>query len=267
MDTLINHAIVRILPDTATLFQGAADDFTQRATKAINEKQRFTVVLSGGETPKFFFDALVKHARAVPQIVWGKIKFFFADERYVPADNAASNYHLAYEHLFSKLPVPAENIYRIPTELNDPHSVAEMYQQTLRQVFNSEQNELPLFDVVYLGLGANGHTASLMPESDIVRAYIDGGNRINALVAALWAPDLHMYRITLTPGVLNNSAGVCFLVTGTDKALAVSQVLQGSFKPLQYPAQLIRCSHGETVWYLDQKAANKITKGRICNGQ
>jgi 6-phosphogluconolactonase len=258
MDIVINHAVVQIFSETAALFQEAAIDFIQRAIKTVNEQQQFTVVLSGGETPKFFFDALVKNSQVTPQIPWEKIKFFFADERYVALDDAASNYHLAHEYLFSKLPIPAENIYRIPTELEDPHQAASVYEQTLRKVFNNKQDELPRFDVVYLGLGANGHTASLMPESDVVRTYLDAGNKIKALVAAQWVLDLQMYRITLTPPILNNSKRVCFVVEGASKALAVSRVLQGSFKPLQYPAQLIKCIHGKVVWFLDQKAAEKL---------
>ncbi len=258
MDNIINGHIIRIFPDAATLFQVAAEDFMLRANKALKQQEYFTVVLSGGETPKAFYEALVKKDR-IASLSWQKIKFFFADERYVPAEDPANNYHLAQQYLFSQVPILPENIYRIPTDFNDPHIAAAQYENTLREVFKTERHQLPLFDLVYLGLGSNAHTASLMPDTEVVKAYLDAGNKPNALVAALWVPELKMYRITLTPPALNNSAGICFQVKGGDKALAVKEVLQGSLNPLHYPAQLIKCAQGETLWYLDQQAAEKLS--------
>ncbi|HVV69339.1 MAG TPA: 6-phosphogluconolactonase [Gammaproteobacteria bacterium] len=254
MDTVINHALLHILPDAISLFEAAAEDFAQRAIQAVSKKQQFNVVLSGGETPQLFYDTLVKNSQTT-KIPWQKIKFFFGDERYVAADDSASNYHSAYVHLFSKLPVLTENIYPMPTDLKDPSLAALQYEQTLRQVFNSE---LPIFDLVYLGLGADAHTASLMPNSEVVKNYIEVGT--SKLVEALWVEKLQMYRLSLTPPALNNSQCVCFLVKGEDKAPAVKEVLRGSFDPSQFPAQLIRCAGGETIWYLDEKAARSLLR-------
>ncbi len=266
MDIVINYSSIHIR-NTAALFQMVAKDFMQRAIKAVNEKQLFTVVLSGGQTPKLFFDALVKNVQEGPEFSWEYIKFFFGDERYVSADDPGSNYHLAYTGLFSKLPIPRENICEIPTNLKDPQVSAEKYAQTLRNVLNIKNDELPLFDLVYLGLGVNGHTASLMPGSRVVKAFIDAKNgekRKQKWVIAVYVPELHRYRITFTPSILNNSKRICFLVTGADKALTVWKVLQGPFEPLQYPAQLIQCVHGETAWYLDQAAAAQLRRPAAC---
>jgi len=249
MDTLI-------FPYPADLFQAAAEDFVRRAMAAFAIKDEFTVVLSGGETAKFFFDALVENACYQQPVFWKKIKFFFGDERYVSADDVQSNYYCAKEHLFSKIPVPVENIYRIPTEFIDPNAAAEQYAITIRQAFNLKKKEFPNFDLVYLGLGDDGHTASLMPESEVVKL---ASTRKNcSLVATLWVPRFKMHRITLMPAAINHSTCICFLVTGKNKASAVSQTLSGPFDPQRYPAQLIQCDDGNIIWYLDQGAAEKL---------
>lgn len=259
MDLIIKNNIIHIFSADESLFQAAANDFVQRAIKTINEKSFFTVVLSGGDTPKFFFKALVEISQKQPSIPWQQIKFFFGDERFVASEDSASNYHMAYQYLFSKLPIPAENIYRIPTECSNPEIAAEKYEQTLRKAFDIKSKELPLFDLVYLGLGENAHTASLMPGSDLVKSYIDNPKlEKNPLVASAWVPELNMFRVTLTPTALNHSRNISFLVTGESKATAAWQVLQGSYQPLQYPAQMIHCKDGKTVWYLDQPAAKKL---------
>ncbi len=252
MAVVINDYLLHILPDASALYEAAAQDFIREAILTIHKQPFFTVVLAGGETPKLFYDTLVQCSQTAP-IPWQKIKFFFGDERYVPKDNAASNYHVAYAHLFSKVPVLPEHIYPMPTDLKDPMAAAEQYEQTLRSEFQGAQ---PLFDLVYLGLGANAHTASLMPDSELVKNYLAMGT--SKLVDALWVPKLQMYRMTLTPPALNHCKKIGFLVTGEEKAIAVRDVLQGPFKPLHYPAQLIRCEQGKTVWYLDEKAAIQL---------
>lgn len=268
MDTLI-------FPHSADLFRVAAENFAQRAIAAVVANNVFTVVLSGGGTAQFFFDALVENERYHQQRVpWERIKFFFGDERYVSADDPQSNYYSAKEHLFSKISVPAENIYRIPTEFKDPKIAAEKYEMTICTAFNLKKNEFPKFDLVYLGLGEDAHTASLMPESDVVKSAslraaaqqfsgdivptLDDARNDYSLVAALWVPQLKMHRITLTPDAINHSGCVCFLVTGANKASAVAQTLSGPFDPQRYPAQLIQCADENIIWYLDQEAAEKL---------
>ncbi len=241
---------IKIFASPDELFHAAAEDFTQRALHAVDAKGVFTVVLSGGNTPKSFFDALTENKFCQEKTPWDKIKFFFGDERYVPADDSASNYHMAYEHLFSKVPVVKKNIYPIPTDLHDPKDTAKNYEATLRKVFQIKYHEFPRFDLVYLGLGENGHTASLMPFSEVLTPPAD------QLVASLWVPELKMYRITLTSSAINNSLCIIFLVEGEKKVSAVYEVLEGAANPERYPAQLIH--NGKTIWYLDQAAAKKL---------
>lgn len=199
---------IMVFPNTKGLFQFAAKDFCQRATTAINAKGFFSVVLSGGNTPKSFYHSLAQSKEKIP---WMQIKFFFGDERYVPSHDANNNYHIAYEHLFSKVPINPENIYRIPTEFNDPKDAAKNYEQTLRKAFHITNKACPEFDLVYLGLGDNAHTASLMPASDIVRYYTKHPFPKNAqLVASLFVSDINMYRITLTPKAINNGMNIIF---------------------------------------------------------
>jgi 6-phosphogluconolactonase len=261
MVTMTTNQEVKIFPTVNDLFDAAAKDFMRRAIAVVSEKGIFSVVLSGGNTPKLFFNALTSldcHKKNVP---WHKIQFFFSDERYVSLKSNESNYYTAYEYLFSKVPVNPENIYRISTELSNPDDAAKDYDQTLRHAFNINDKDLPRFDLVYLGLGDNAHTASLMPFSDIVTHYSDHtlADEDNQLVVSLWVPELNMFRITLTPRAINNSKNIIFLVTGANKKMAVSEVLEGPADPKRYPAQLIHCVHGKTIWYLDQLAAEELS--------
>ncbi len=247
---------IKIFKSSHDLFQFAAKDFEKRAQDAGNDKEIFSVVLSGGNTPKELFDILTRYKETIP---WQKIQFFFSDERYVPANDTKSNYHMAYEHLFSKLSINPKNIYPIPTEFNDPNEAARVYEQTIRDAFHLKNNSTPQFDLVYLGLGDNAHTASLWPFSDVVKRYVENpADHSDQLVAALFVSETNAYRITLTPNALNNGKNIIFLVTGVDKATAVWEVLQGPSDPNQFPAQLIHCQSGKTIWYLDQMAASKI---------
>lgn len=244
----IKNKEIKLFSKLHDLFQTAAEDFAYRAIDLVNNKGVFNVALSGGNTPKVFFEILSQL-----QIPWDKIRFFFTDERYVPVDSSENNYHMADQYLFSKISIPRENIFRIPTEFKNPEEAAKEYELILRKAFciKDIDNEFPQFDVVYLGLGDDGHTASLMPFNNLVL------NK-HQLVASIWVSKLKMYRITLTPSVINHSENIIFLVTGENKAPAVSAVLEGKFEPQRYPAQLINCIAGKTIWYLDKAAATLI---------
>lgn len=255
---MTNNQEVKIFATPTELCQFAAKDFSRRAIAAVADKGAFSVVLSGGNTPKLFFDTLTKEKSKIP---WGEIHFFFGDERYVPMNDIESNYHMAVEHLFSKVPVNPENIYRIPTEFNDPNDAAKKYEKTIRKVFHIRDNDPPQFDLVYLGLGVNAHTASLMPFSDIVRYYAKNPSpdEDDSLVSALFASEINMHRITLTPTAINHAEAIIFLVTGKTKANAVADVFGDKINPILYPAQLIESVNGKTIWYLDKAAAVKIS--------
>jgi polyphosphate glucokinase len=244
--------------DAHALFEAAAADFCQYAQIVIKSDQVFRVLLSGGKTPIPFFDLLASDYKE--KIPWQHIQFFFSDERYVPADHPDSNYHMIFKHLFSKLPVPLENIFPIATTFQDPQEAASHYDHLLHKVLQSKGNELSTFDLCYLGLGKDGHTASLMPGSEVVQQYARSSiaQTRDQLVASLWFAKESRYRITLTPPAINASKKVVFLVVGENKAFAVSQVLSDSKSPIEYPAQLIHAVNGKLYWYLDQPAASKI---------
>lgn len=248
---------IKCFANANDLFQFAAEEFTTRSIACVKEKGTCTVVLSGGSTPKFFFSILTGMESYKKRIPWGDIKFFFSDERYLPVESADNNYHMVNEHLFSKVPVLADNIYRMKTEFNDPNEAANDYEKMIRSVLHLNATAFPSFDLVYLGLGEDAHTASLMPFSDVVMRYAENvqAETIQPLVASLWVPHLSMHRITLTPPAINHSARIIFQVTGQSKAQAVKHVLKGQHDPQAYPAQLIHPEHGQTQWYLDKDAA------------
>ncbi len=258
---MTNPEPVLVFPDAATLFAAAAKDFETRAINAVKAKGLFDVVLAGGNTPKAFYEAVTRLTDYKNRIPWQYIRFFFGDERYVPADDKQSNYHLAYEYLFSKAPINPESIYRIPTEFEQPDAAASAYDSLLRKVLRLADNTLLPFDLVYLGLGDDAHTASLMPASAVVKHAAENPlqDTNHPLAAALQLPASGLYRITLTPNAINHSQQIIFLVNGANKATAVWEALAGPRNPAEVPAQLIHCAHGSTLWYLDQLAASQLS--------
>lgn len=247
-----------ILPDSTSLFKTIADDFMQRVIKSVKDKGIFTVVLAGGNTPKKLFSLLATEPYK-SSIPWDKIYFFFGDERYVPEDQPNNNFFMAHQYLFNHVSVPMVNVFGIPTEYENPAEAAEDYADTLRSVMKVAADQVPQFDLIYLGLGSNAHTASLMPYTDLVKAYANSvdGNDKDQIVAATWVEELGMYRITLTPPVLNNAGSIIFLLEGAEKAEAVWQILQGPYDPVIYPAQLIKSTQ-PLIWFLDQSAASQL---------
>ena len=243
--------IVRVLTDPPAVFTAAASEFLQRARTAIQGSGRFTVALSGGSTPRNLYSLLATQS----DVSWGQIRFFFSDERHVPPDSSDSNYRMANESLFSQAPIPKENIFRVPAEIPDPDTAAQSYEQTLRQFFQLETNEddgtLPRFDLILLGLGPDGHTASLFPGTAAL-------HEDERLVAANWVEKFKTWRITFTYPVLNNAATVLFMATGAEKQEALLQVLQGKPDPETYPAQGIKPTNGSLLWLVDQAAAGPM---------
>jgi 6-phosphogluconolactonase len=243
---------IRVAADRDGLAQMAAEEFAQLADEAIRAQGLFAVALSGGSTPKELYARLASEQHPFrDRIDWGKVHFFWGDERHVPPDDPQSNYRMAREAMLSKLPVPAANIHRILAEKPDAAAAAAAYEQTLREFFRLPAGGLPRFDLVLLGLGPEGHTASLFP-----------GNTVAAdplrLVAAPWVEKFDTYRITLTPAVLNHAARATFLVAGADKAEIVHEVIHGAYRPDELPAQAIRLENGRVLWLLDRDAASKL---------
>ena len=237
---------VLICADAAELALEAARRFAELAEAFTNDAGRFTVALSGGSTPKAMFQILAEKPFA-DSLPCPSIYFFWGDERCVSPDHAESNYRMANETLLSKVPVPRENIFRIPAEDEDHERAAAIYSETLQTFFAEEQ---PGFDLVFLGMGADGHTASLFPGTTALCA---GGG-----AAANYVDKLQSWRITLTADAINKARNVIFLVAGADKAPALKEVLEGPRNPKQYPSQLIKPSHGALLWMVDEAAAKLL---------
>jgi 6-phosphogluconolactonase len=239
---------IRILNTQADLFQSAAEDFVTLANQAIAAHGKFTIALSGGSTPKGMFSLLA--SGAFPAIPWEKIFFFWSDERHVPPDDPDSNFRMANEALLSRIPIPAENIFRIRAEEKDAKIAAREYEQTIQKFFALQRGAFPRFDLIHLGMGPDGHTASLFPGS----AGLEENSRS---VIANWVEKFQADRITFTYPVLNHAACVEFLVGGADKAPSVHEILENPRSGL--PAQRVRPVDGRLIWLLDRAAASGLS--------
>jgi 6-phosphogluconolactonase len=239
---------LRVLENSDALFGAAAAEFASLASEAIQSRDKFCVALSGGSTPRNLYSMLANQsARSIP---WQQIYFFFGDERHVPPDHPDSNYRMAREAMLSKVPVPAENVFRIHAE-QDAETAALEYEQTLRKFFGLQANEFPRFDLVLLGVGPDGHTASLFPGSAAL-------NEMQRLVVADWADKFKTYRITLTLPVLNQARCVMFLASGADKASILHQVFEN--KNANLPAQRVCPENGRLLWLIDREAAASLQR-------
>jgi 6-phosphogluconolactonase len=241
---------IRILTTPQELFEVAAEEVVRAATEAVAQRGRFTIALSGGSTPKNLFNLLATNARTV--FPWDRTYFFWSDERHVPPTDPESNYRMAEEIMLSKIPVNAGNVFRIAAENPDAAAVAEAYEQTLRKFFQLQPGQVPVFDLILLGMGPDGHTASLFPNTA-------GLQEKTRLVIANWVDKLRTNRLTMTLPVLNSARTVAFLASGTDKAQVLRTVLEEDAPPEQYPAKLVRPSNGRLMWFVDRAAASQLT--------
>lgn len=210
----------------------------------------FCVALSGGSTPRAFHQLLA----APPyrnRIPWSHITFYWGDERFVPPDDPESNYRMARETLLSQLPIAESQVHRIPTEIGDPAAAAAQYEEEIERSFSLSPGQQPRFDLVLLGMGPDGHTASLFPHTAALHAH-------DRIVVANPVPKLNTFRITLTAPAINNATAVVLLVAGADKADALAQVLTGPRDPETYPSQLIAPTNGTLTWLVDQAAAAEL---------
>ena len=239
---------IRILDNWEDLFQAAAVEFAARASEAVRTRGRFTIALSGGSTPKGLYTLLGNDV--VPSIPWGRICFFWGDERHVPPDHPDSNYRMAYEAMLVKVPVSLQNVFRIHAELKDADAVAVAYEQDLKAFFNLRPGEFPRFDLTLLGLGPDGHTASLFPGTTAL-------HEKERLFVANWVDKFKAYRFTLTLPVLNQSACVMFLVSGQEKSEILREVLENPSADL--PAQKVRPADGRLLWLVDRAAAGALS--------
>ena len=246
-------AEIRVLTTPQELFAAAAEEVVHLANEAVKEHGRFSIALSGGSTPKALYNLLATNARAT--LPWDRMYFFWSDERHVPPTDPDSNYRMADEAMLSKVPVPAGNIYRMPTENQDAAATAEAYEASLRKFFQAKPGEIPKFDLILLGLGPDGHTASLFPGTP-------GLHEKSRLVIANRVEKLRTDRLSFTYPLINAAREVAFLVSGTDKAAVLCSVLEEDVPGEQYPAKLVRPTNGKLIWFLDRGAASALAQPR-----
>jgi 6-phosphogluconolactonase len=239
---------VEILPDPRALAEDAAKRFVAWSFTARHEASSLSVALSGGTTPHALYTVLAS-APYRTQVNWSRIDFYFGDERAVPPNHPDSNYRQACDTLFRPNGVASEQVHRMRAEIKDLDEAAELYTTELMAVVDEG---LPRFDLVFLGLGSDGHTASLFPNNT---GLYERGRWVAPI---LDAPKPPPRRLTLTVPVFNNARQVIFLVSGKDKAAAVREVLRGSAPAGQYPAKLIKPCVGRVLWLLDEQAGSLL---------
>jgi 6-phosphogluconolactonase len=241
---------VRLLANADAIAQAAAAEFLDAALEAVRQKGSFSVALAGGSTPKDLY-GLLSSDPLQAKVPWSKIQFFFGDERHVPPDDPDSNFRMATEAMLAKAPIDPKQVHRIKSEKPNASEAAQEYEQELRESFKLKPDELPRFDLVLLGMGPEGHTASLFPGTKALREQ-------RRLVVSNWVGKLYTDRITLTPPVLNNAARIIFMAHGAEKAPALKAVLEGPYEPEQLPAQMITSPKGRVVWLVDPSAASML---------
>jgi len=230
--------------DEDELFRGAAELILELSAKAIDKKGSFIIALSGGKTPSSLYN-LLAHMPFSKELKWKNIFVFWSDERCVPSDDEQNNSNLARKMLLNHVPIPAENIFPVQVQMSS-EKAALQYEQMLKAFF---KEELPVFDLILLGMGEDGHTASLFPGGEEIPSGI--------LVSAVSKPGDKTKRITFTPEIINNSKHILILVTGNNKAGVLKNVLEGKSKNA-FPVQLINPKHGKLLWYVDAVAAANL---------
>ena len=238
-----------VLATPADLFHAAAGEFVRAGKNAIGARGRFAVALSGGSTPKSLYSLLADKHR---DFDWDRTFLFFGDERHVPPDHPDSNFRMVDESLLRKIQIPTQNVIRVKTEKPDATAAALEYENQLRQFFQPKPGEFPRFDLILLGMGPDGHTASLFPGSD-------GLKEQARWAIANWVEKFKTHRITFTFPVLNSAAEAMFLASGADKADMVHRVLEGKNTP-PYPSQQVQPADGRLLWMVDQAAASKLNR-------
>ena len=244
---------IEIVNDPAEICRTAAGEIQRMADRMAMATKPITIALSGGSTPRGLHALMANEPIIRDGLPWQYLHFFWGDERHVPPDDPQSNYRMAYETLFSPASIPAENIHRVCGEEPDAALAAENYEQELQAFFGLEAGQLPRFDCILLGMGPDGHTASLFPGTEAL-------HETTRLVVANWVEKFETHRITLTVPVLNQADLVIFLVSGAEKAETLKEVLQGDYRPDRFPAQLIRPDNGRLLWIVDRAAASCLTK-------
>ncbi len=235
---------IAALPTPEALAQACAAKFAETAREAIGLRGKFSVALSGGNTPALLFRELAA-PRDGQTVDWQRVHLYWSDERAVPLESAASNFALVQRELIARIAIPTENIHRIPGELGDLPQAAQAYEALIRRNISLNSRGIPRFDLVMLGLGTDGHTASLFPNADELR-------EARKLVVATAAAVAGFRRITMTLPLINAARQAWFLVTGRDKSAILKSVIQE--QGIKFPAQRVRPSDGELIFWADKEA-------------
>jgi 6-phosphogluconolactonase len=241
-----NCGDLRIYETSKTLEEALADLFVSDAREAIRQRGAFFVALAGGRTPQSAYALLARDGRR-DAIDWPRVFIYFGDERCAPPESNESNDKMAFDSLLSKVPVPPQNVHRMHGE-DEPSRAARAYAQMLV----ATMGEVPRFDLVLLGMGADGHTASLFPQTD-------PSKDDDQLVRAIYVEKLRAYRLTLTPRVINNARHVAIALEGSEKAPALYAVREGPYDPIAYPVQIVSPHDGTLTWLVDKAAAVALT--------
>lgn len=247
MKAAVTTSNIRILENAEGVARTAANCFVDIAESSISAQGQFSVALAGGSTPRRTYELLATEEHR-NRIAWPKVHIFFGDERCVPPTDATSNYRMAEEAMISLLPIPSQNIHPMAGE-GDAVANASLYESDLQTFF--DEASWPRFDLVLLGMGNDGHTASLFPGTRAL-------SEREAWVLANWVEKLNAYRITLTPPAINHAANVVFLITGAGKTKSLLHVLRGARDPQKLPAQLIQPIDGSLLWLVDEAAAGDL---------
>lgn len=251
MDTVIvNQQSIFVCENRDELSRSLAEMFVNLANEAVKRQDRFTVALSGGSTPKSLYSLLAQPEYST-RVPWAKTHLFWGDERCVTHDSPESNYKMVRESLLSKIQIPADHVHPTTGQDIEPDRAARDYEEVLKLVFQISGEAIPRFDLILLGLGPDGHTASLFPGSEALK-------ESKRLVVANYVEKFKSDRITFTLSLLNSAAHVIFMVSGEDKKEILPQVLQSG--QAAYPAQLVRPKDGKLEWYVDQVAMEKVNR-------
>lgn len=229
----------------------AAEEFVRAAGESIAARQQFVTALAGGSTPRRLYELLAAEPFC-SRVEWSKVEFFWGDERCVPPDHQDSNFHMAQESLLRSIPIKPAQVHRLQAERADRDAAASEAQAEIARVFRvPADGPPPAFDLVLLGMGADGHTLSLFPHTEALQ-------ETARWVVPNYVPKLGAFRLTMTPRICNSARRVMFLVAGADKAASLAEVLEGASDPARLPSQLIRPAAGSLLWLVDEAAVERL---------
>ena len=238
--------MLKIFSNPEELSQFAARQFSELAQEAVDRNGRFSVALTGGSSPKRLYQILASSPYK-EQIPWQKVHIFWGDERYVPIEDDRSNAKMAFDTLLNHVEVPENQIY-VMTSDQPTEAFAKQYERLIQDYFGDAP---PVFDLILLGMGDDGHTASLFPETEVL-------HEKEKLVASLYLPSQEMHRITMTAPLINQAKQITLLVFGKNKAETLQAALKGPHQPDHLPVQLIQAENGQLTWLLDEEAAGRL---------